>query len=705
MTCLRSVPSSDSLESGRSNLFKSDLDDDAHAVAGFGDSLKSRRLHSILDSLHAMGVQSDVDLPQFVVIGSRSAGKSSFVEAITGIRLPKASGTRCPIECLLRHSSDPWVCTVTICFIKATGGQAPEQATNIAFGDPITNRDEVEGRLRRAQQAILNPSRHYEDFLGEGGVNMEMSEVSFSENCILIQISGPDLSDLSVCDLPGVTTVNPRIKKGKKKYKTPEDVVFLDNLSIRYIEEPSCLILLMVSCETNIADQGAVDLARKYDPEGRRTIGVLTKPDKIELGTSDIGILIGYLKNELRPLELGWFCVKQPDPAQVEQGITWTEARKAENEFFGSGELWSDLSPQTLGTRQLLMCLSNILSDLIAKSLRELVNEVQELLQRTEQSLGEIPVPNSSNALDEAVQCISDFSSDVSRLVEGAPGMDGLIQSIRGRQDEFRNGILRLAPNLRPYKKDSVVVDLPRMNFVPNEEADGINSQGVVMHIDEVMELVRQAETRELPGRVPTEVFEQVKKRSDVTREHLDWLLHLERRPFTLDSHQLSTYKDKFLAYYKSCRQVDQNGVVMKRIQGHLEWSGFGNPLNDVLIGLEKLGISGVTAQDLTKLLPMDPYEPALDIMATARAYLQVSCGRFVDIVSLAVDYDFIQGIGRNMQSALYKSIIHGTGNAHQQFQALLEETPFASSQRKNLQRTRKRLEEAKVELMEMVSC
>ncbi|KAI5117952.1 hypothetical protein M0805_004717 [Coniferiporia weirii] len=758
MARLRSTPSTDSLNSSllksdRSSLFKDDVDDGTHTATDVGlldgtISLRRRRLLSVIDGLHAVGVQSDIDLPQIVVIGSQSAGKSSLVEAFTGIRLPRASGTctRCPTECLLKRSEGPWVCTVTLRSIKDINGEALGQAKNVVFGDPITNRDEVEDRLRRAQQAILNPSQHYENFLYGNAIEIEIPELSFSENYISVQITGPDLTDLSFCDLPGVIA---SVGKGGRQ----DDVELIRNLSIRYIEKPSCLILLTVSCETDFEVQGAFDLAMKYDPEGRRTIGVLTKPDRIEPGEEQRWIKC--LRNESQPLELGWFCVKQPDPAQLKQGITWKEAREREREFFSSREPWCDLSPRNLGTPQLVARLSDTLSDLIAKRLPELQNELQVLLQRTEESINELPVPTSSDALAEMVQFISHFSSDVSCLVEGTPGKGGLIQSIRSKQDEFRNGILSLAPNFKPYKKDSKVVDLPRMEFISNEEADEKNSHGVVMHIDEVMELAHQARTRELPGNVPfvvtqkiiedgmkkwekpvslyfeavqatvvealkrlinehfkrfehggllgtiqMEVFEQVKKHRDATREHLNWLLNLERRPFTLDSHQLGTYKDKFLAHYKGCWQMDQNSDVMKQVQAYLEWTGSNNPLNDVLASLGKLRITGVTAQDLPKLLPKDPFEPALDIMATARAYFQVSCKRFVDNVPLAVDYDFVQGLGRNMQSALYKSIIQGSGNAHQRCRALLEESPLVSSQRESLERRRKRLEAAKVELM-----
>jgi hypothetical protein len=63
----------------------------------------------------------------------------------------------------------------------------------------------VEGRIRRAQRAILNPKKPRKAFLeGESdGEDGEGEELSFSTNCVSLQISGPDVADLSFCDLPG----------------------------------------------------------------------------------------------------------------------------------------------------------------------------------------------------------------------------------------------------------------------------------------------------------------------------------------------------------------------------------------------------------------------------------------------------------------------------------------------------------------------
>ena len=82
-------------------------------------------------------------------------------------------------------------------------GQPLGVAENVPFGTVITDKKDVEERIRRAQRAILNPSTRYETFLKGPDEDPDTRELSFSKNCVCLELSGPDLTDLSFCDLPG----------------------------------------------------------------------------------------------------------------------------------------------------------------------------------------------------------------------------------------------------------------------------------------------------------------------------------------------------------------------------------------------------------------------------------------------------------------------------------------------------------------------
>ena len=82
----------------------------------------------------------------------------------------------------------------------AADGSALAGFQKIPFGEPITEKSAVTERIRGAQRAILNPSTPPNAFLQ--GDNIER-EISFSANRIVLDISGPDVTDLNFIDLPG----------------------------------------------------------------------------------------------------------------------------------------------------------------------------------------------------------------------------------------------------------------------------------------------------------------------------------------------------------------------------------------------------------------------------------------------------------------------------------------------------------------------
>ena len=69
----------------------------------------------------------------------------------------------------------------------------------------IYDQSEVEDWIRRAQRVILNPKKLLKDFLDNEDEDELDSELNFSTNCVSLHISGPEVADLSFCDLPGVS--------------------------------------------------------------------------------------------------------------------------------------------------------------------------------------------------------------------------------------------------------------------------------------------------------------------------------------------------------------------------------------------------------------------------------------------------------------------------------------------------------------------
>ncbi|KIK36073.1 hypothetical protein CY34DRAFT_544266 [Suillus luteus UH-Slu-Lm8-n1] len=753
----------------------SSADSSADNGVGLSDSTLSqhrRKMLDLINRLHMTGVQTDMDLPMIAVIGSQSAGKSSLIESISGITLPRSSGTctRCPTECKLSRSEDTWKCLVKLNITTGPSGQ-PCDVVNIPFGPPITDKADVEDRIRRAQRAILNPSINEQKFLHElEDQTDDQAELSFSRNCVSLEISGKDVADLSFVDLPGlIASVGSAGKTG--------DIDLVKGLVTSYIEKPSCVILLTVTCETDFENQGAHHLTKQYDPEGKRTVGVLTKPDRIPAGEESTWLK--FIRNEQEPLVNHWYCVKQPGSQTLKNGISWAEARKQENDFFALTQPWSTVESQYqkfMRTSNLTERLSTILSELIAKRLPEIHKELSNILRKTQEEMRKLPKAPSNDPVSEVWNVVGRFSSQLSRRLEGTPDADGILQNIRPHQQAFKRAIRATAPHFVPWKTGDTR-ELPPVDFLANEEDDpqepkassvliprSPEPQSEVIYIQDVLDRAQRACTRELPDNYPfivqqtyieefiekwempsqilfDEVYEILKADLDdlvhehfgkmgrggtlhsvlmIVNEHLDkatkqakekisWLLELEKSPTTLNVHYYSHYKTKFLGYYKGCR--DQGELTIKLQNYRAPTTVHSNPVHGqafqqavhkAISGLTEAGLSGVQASDISKLLPVDPMEPALLIMAGVRAYFQVAYKRFADMVPLAIDYEIVRGLHKGIEQALLDGLSLTGPEAYSRCQLMVQEHSNVSSKRAELQKKLDRLRAASAELRKL---
>ncbi|KAG5642512.1 hypothetical protein DXG03_002613 [Asterophora parasitica] len=768
-------------------------------------SQSSRQMLDLVNRLHSTGVQVDIDLPQIAVIGSQSAGKSSLIESISGITLPRAAGTctRCPTECRLSRSPGAWKCTVSLRIFE--DGKFRTEA----FGEVITKKSDVEERIRRAQWAILNPgirtTRGSKYFLTEDDHGAAL-ELTFSNNSVSLQISGPDVADLSFCDLPGLIA-------GVGSTGNTGDIDLVKNLVSSYIKRPSCIILLTVACESEylvrflmpmgaVADrflpadfqnQGAQEIAKLHDPDGKRTIGVLTKPDRIPPGEEHNWISL--IRGEKEALDNGWYCVKQPGSDQIKKGITWAHARKSEGEFFQSTAAWSELDPmyhKYLRTENLVERLSSILSDLISKRLPEIQDEIERSILATRDALNSFPKAPSADPQNEIASLLHAFVRDLAKHVDGVPE-DGLLQAIRPAQEKFRRAVRVTAPDFQPFEKRyQKKKRIGKAKFLSNEEghedftgsdsdeaaklsgsdsgSDDVVAVEQSVYIDEVFECANQARTRELPGNYPFVVQEtyiksfvrkwhypaqilchtvfrtlgehvqrlvhthfgpfgqgQLEQRVRVilqdhlnkcmerAEERIDWLMKLESLPFSLNTHYLSDYKEKFLAHYRSAREKDRNPRLMTAIEeyspsstsssyasGAREVSPSPTGIAKVLASLVEAGYPSVKPEALAKLIEPDGMEPALVIMADVRAYFQVAYKRFADNVPLAIDYELVWGAERDVLTTLNVGLRINSSDGHRICKELAQENPTVAGRREELSKKLERMHLAAQQLLKI---
>lgn len=255
---------------------------------------------------------------------------------------------------------DGWSCKVSLLkkymYVGAYSSEqpfgpwVPQDLEDFPFG-LIRNKSQVPYVLRLAQMATLNPSQPYENYL-PGSANPDLeNQVEFSPNIIRLDISGPGLPNMSFYDLPGVISV----------HELAEDQYLVDlvkNLVMDYIQDHNCINLLTLPMTDDPSNSNASVLIRRAKAEAR-TVGVLTKPDRIQHGES-LAQWVQILENKRFLLGLGYFVVKNnPDPV-VDHPIARTE----EDEFFRNPP-WSTGLKQfrnRFGTLQLQAFLSDRLA-------------------------------------------------------------------------------------------------------------------------------------------------------------------------------------------------------------------------------------------------------------------------------------------------------------------------------------------------------
>jgi vacuolar protein sorting-associated protein 1 len=220
--------------------------------------IRSKKFVDILQALRDCGVEEVINLPKIAVIGNQSAGKSSLIEAISQVKLPRASGTctRCPMEVIL-HRGDPeapdqWNCKVSLRFEHDEGIQKQKFGT-FEFGK-TTEKETVPLLLRRAQLAILNPGDdigNYKDLSEAQCKEISKALMRFSRNTVVLEITGAEV-DVTFVDLPGIIAgtenVINRIQSSTNEQE--EQSHFIDlirDLAVSYVSQEECFILVTIS--------------------------------------------------------------------------------------------------------------------------------------------------------------------------------------------------------------------------------------------------------------------------------------------------------------------------------------------------------------------------------------------------------------------------------------------------------------------------
>ncbi|OBT68891.1 hypothetical protein VE03_02155 [Pseudogymnoascus sp. 23342-1-I1] len=356
-------------------------------------------VNKLQDVFTTVGVQNPIDLPQIVVVGSQSSGKSSVLENIVGRDfLPRGTGivTRRPLVLQLINRQPP----------GTTNGVKEAE-------EEVSNATDKEANVDEWGEFLHIPGQKFHDFNKIRDEIVKETEAKTGRNAgispapINLRIYSPNVLTLTLVDLPGLT----KVPVGDQ----PRDIERqIREMVIKQISKPNAIILAVTGANTDLANSDGLKLAREVDPEGQRTIGVLTKVDLMDDGTDVVDILAG----RIIPLRLGYVPVVNRGQRDIDNKKAITAALENEKNFFDNHKAYRNKSSYC-GTPYLARKLNLILMMHIKQTLPDIKARISASLQKysTElQGLGDSMLGNSANIV---LNIITEFTNEWRTVLDG----------------------------------------------------------------------------------------------------------------------------------------------------------------------------------------------------------------------------------------------------------------------------------------------
>ncbi|XP_044798949.1 dynamin-3 isoform X8 [Bubalus bubalis] len=335
-------------------------------------------VNRLQDAFSALGQSCLLELPQIAVVGGQSAGKSSVLENFVGRDfLPRGSGivTRRPLVLQLITSKAEYAE-----FLHCKGKK-------------FTDFDEVRHEIEAETDRVT-------------GMNKGISSIPIN-----LRVYSPHVLNLTLIDLPGIT----KVPVGDQ----PPDIEYqIREMIMQFITRENCLILAVTPANTDLANSDALKLAKEVDPQGLRTIGVITKLDLMDEGTDARDVL----ENKLLPLRRGYVGVVNRSQKDIDGKKDIKAAMLAERKFFLSHPAYRHIADR-MGTPHLQKVLNQQLTNHIRDTLPNFRNKLQGQLLSIEhevEAYKNFKPEDPTRKTKALLQMVQQFAVDFEKRIEGS---------------------------------------------------------------------------------------------------------------------------------------------------------------------------------------------------------------------------------------------------------------------------------------------
>jgi dynamin 1-like protein len=398
-------------------------------------------VNKLQDVFGAIGQQS-IDLPQIVVVGSQSEGKSSVLEAVVGRDfLPRglgvvtrrplilqlycidgADGTENNISSAVEENSSSSMNGVhstpqSNSSSSSSSGKSSSSSKKAMEGSPTNGLGEV-NRGEEWGEFLHLPGQRFYDFTEiRAEIARETERVTgknkgISSKSINLKIFSPHVLNLTLVDLPGIT----KVPTGDQ----PEDVEEqIRSMCYEFTSNPNAIILAVTAANHDIVNSDGLKMARAVDPDGERTVGVLTKVDIMDKGTDCSEVLA----NKVVPLRRGYIAVVNRSQKDIQDGLAIRTGLSNETTFFHQHPKYRNMLAKC-GTANLARTLNQILMLHIRDCLPDIKSRIMGMMATVQSNIEALGEPTDDSAGPRAkgatlLQILSKFARSFDNSIEG----------------------------------------------------------------------------------------------------------------------------------------------------------------------------------------------------------------------------------------------------------------------------------------------
>ncbi|TDH66390.1 uncharacterized protein CCR75_009299 [Bremia lactucae] len=354
--------------------------------------------HKVIDQLREVGLEKYIELPTIAVMGDRSSGKSSLLSALSGISFPSNDQltTRCPTQLNLTRGD---VFHGTVRLVRFQTGSYREQ---MEATEDLKQLEDVPNAISKLTKKIINDG------------------LIISNDQIVIEVCGPEIPELTLIDLPGLVRT---AKNLKDKSMTPRVQKMVD----RYMKKEQIVVIAVVPANKDMHNSEILKTVQAADPDGTRTIAVVTKLDLVNAGAEKT--VLEFLLNKNKQMHLGYHAVKCRNQRDLTTGMSIEIGLANERTFFRIPTL----------TKRII----SILQDNTRKTFQNAIAKTTSRLIETKEKLSKLGTPLHTPSAQRQQFC--EWVKQYLQLTKAAKnGQYELFTSIHGLIDTDKMAKLRL---------------------------------------------------------------------------------------------------------------------------------------------------------------------------------------------------------------------------------------------------------------------